>query len=751
MTEKCAVIIPVKDASWWTAWCLDELFQCVETADLGEVLVIDDGSAPPASAALRRICADRRGVRLLRNETSLGFGAACNLGAAESGSPYLLFLHADCLPTPGLIRKLIAILRADSRIGLVAPLANQMPGASLPLFPGRSYREMNELLTQAFADASPAEATGEACPLPGCCLLVSRECWNQTGGFATDFGLSRGEEADLQFRAMACGRRAVMALNAYVYHFGGSAVRGAAKALLATQENRRLLAKRHGRAYAAQQALCARNDAVAYALRRLATPDVPEPADVLFLLPGLSQTVGGIHVVVELTNELQRRGLRARFAVLGDLPPDGLRNYREPIFAGFYHFPDQTAFLAADGLRAKAVVATLFTTVGPAARFAARREIPLLYFIQGYEFFFNNGLFYREVAESYAVAVGGIVTSAWLESEVKRHAPHLRVKLLPLGVDRDIFYPADDERASDAKVTVRAPSSLVGEGWGGGDNSIRNPSFTPTLTLPHQGGRDETPSRERLHAKLRVAVALRSAPDKGQWVLTDVLDRLAKSSAPPALTVFAAAEYAPPPFWRDRPDTVWVQGPLDRAGIAERLRACDVLLDASFHEGFALMPLEAMACGATVIAADSGGILQYLRHGENGLVVSEVNKPEKYVQALERLAADRQELARLRRHALQTAQIFTKDAAVGAYENFFRDVLKTAAGGDRSLIPKTAAAAGVSSEARPVVGAAAVAPPSPGYARHWAYPLYALVKKTVPRRLRRALYFLVVNPKLPED
>jgi glycosyltransferase involved in cell wall biosynthesis len=46
-----------------------------------------------------------------------------------------------------------------------------------------------------------------------------------------------------------------------------------------------------------------------------------------------------------------------------------------------------------------------------------------------------------------------------------------------------------------------------------------------------------------------------------------------------------------------------------------------IFLSTSVHEGFSLTPLEAMACGATVVTTNAGGNMVYARHGENCLVV----------------------------------------------------------------------------------------------------------------------------------
>ncbi len=65
----------------------------------------------------------------------------------------------------------------------------------------------------------------------------------------------------------------------------------------------------------------------------------------------------------------------------------------------------------------------------------------------------------------------------------------------------------------------------------------------------------------------------------------------------------------------------WLHG---REGLARLLSAADVYAFASRHEGLALAPVEAMACGLPLVAADVSGVRDVLEHGEEdgGIVVA---------------------------------------------------------------------------------------------------------------------------------
>jgi hypothetical protein len=87
---------------------------------------------------------------------------------------------------------------------------------------------------------------------------------------------------------------------------------------------------------------------------------------------------------------------------------------------------------------------------------------------------------------------------------------------------------------------------------------------------------------------------------------------------------------------------------LDQADIRRQLAASDVFVLPSRHEGFAVAPMEAMACGRPVVACDASGIADLLAGGERaGGVIVPREDPEALAKALGRLLDDRALAARL--------------------------------------------------------------------------------------------------------
>ncbi len=105
---------------------------------------------------------------------------------------------------------------------------------------------------------------------------------------------------------------------------------------------------------------------------------------------------------------------------------------------------------------------------------------------------------------------------------------------------------------------------------------------------------------------------------------------------------------------------------LDRPLMCDYLAAADVYVLPSRHEGFPVAPLEAMACGLPLVAADAPGIPDILEAGEDsgGIQVSRENAPQ-LAQALVKILNQPDLRAKLRQNARQRIETCFSLTAVG--------------------------------------------------------------------------------------
>jgi N-acetyl-alpha-D-glucosaminyl L-malate synthase BshA len=108
--------------------------------------------------------------------------------------------------------------------------------------------------------------------------------------------------------------------------------------------------------------------------------------------------------------------------------------------------------------------------------------------------------------------------------------------------------------------------------------------------------------------------------------------------------------------------------------VASLLQGCELFLLPSTSESFGLAALEAMACGAVVVATRTGGLPEVIDDGRTGIL-----EPVGSVEAMGRRAVDvlrdAERLAEMRAAGIARAQEFSADRIVPMYEALYQEVL----------------------------------------------------------------------------
>jgi len=122
-------------------------------------------------------------------------------------------------------------------------------------------------------------------------------------------------------------------------------------------------------------------------------------------------------------------------------------------------------------------------------------------------------------------------------------------------------------------------------------------------------------------------------------------------------------------------DAVWFVGRRGRDRLKYYYSAADLFVTTPWYEPFGITPLEAMACGTPVIAANVGGLKFSVRDGETGYLVPP-NDPEALADTFHRLYSCRPLLDLFGRQALRHVhERFTWTHVAQGLSDLYRDVL----------------------------------------------------------------------------
>ena len=540
--------------------------------------------------------------------------------------------------------RLVACAEANPCIGLVGPLSNTASWQSIPdverdgdwatnpLPPGVTIDQMGQLAAHYSARLYP-----ELPFLNGFCLLLKRQLLAEIGLFDEEnFGAGYGEENDYALRARQAGWIITLADDAYVYHAQSRSYSGDRRKLLSERAGL-VLAQKHGSRPISQGLAECRESRVLNGLRARCRVMFEREmwlergvanfkgGRLLFILPVVNPG-GGANVIFDEAAAMRRMGVEVEIFNLVGHREAFEQNYGASDVPRRYGKREELVDLAG---QYEAVVATASGSVEWLALLADRPNPPVLgYYVQDFEPYM-----YPPGSQAYQNALASY-------------------SLLP----NLLCFTKTDWTRQEVQTQTGVVSQTVGA-------SLNIDLFRPR---PRAGESDREPP-------LKIMAMVRPRPPYRQAGLTmEILRRASKHYGARVEIVIFGVSLNDPEFAQLPRDFAWhLVGIINQQQVANLMNQADILADFSSHQAMGLTALEAMACGAAVIAPARGGAVTFARHEENSLVV-DTSSAEAGWQALQRLIEDAELRRRLQRTALvDVCQYYPERPAFNILQTLF--------------------------------------------------------------------------------
>ena len=235
-SPRVSVLVVVADSGALTR---ESVARALATPLAVECILVDNASSDGIPQALEGEYAGDDRFRVLYTGANLGFGPAVNRGAALARGDYLLVLNPDCLLEPDTLPRLLEVLAADPRNGLVGAVVCDSAGAADPASRRRDpllRRSLNTLTGRATREAEHPRFEGITIPGPmpdgaeeveavsGALMLLSRKVFASLHGFDENYFL-HCEDLDLCRRVRDAGYRVILAGDVRVLHGKGGSSR----------------------------------------------------------------------------------------------------------------------------------------------------------------------------------------------------------------------------------------------------------------------------------------------------------------------------------------------------------------------------------------------------------------------------------------------------------------------------------------------------------------------------------------------
>lgn len=218
------------------------LRQVLKQADVGEIVVMDNGERAQALEAVRAIAATDLRVRLVTGHGNIGFAAAVNRAVPGTSGEYVCLLQADTFLNDDTLALLLRALRGHGNDAIAAPLllnpdGSEQKGGRMRFMnaqnalveAGKVYKwSMQAKETRVFLHLTPTpESTVEVDAVGSACLLMKRDIFTRLGGMDEQFFL-HFEDMDFCQRASRANIARLFVPGAPVVHLRTSSRAGLA-------------------------------------------------------------------------------------------------------------------------------------------------------------------------------------------------------------------------------------------------------------------------------------------------------------------------------------------------------------------------------------------------------------------------------------------------------------------------------------------------------------------------------------------
>ncbi len=228
---KVSTIIVTWNCADYIVGCLESLRDHCDAAE-NHIIIVDNASIDPTVELVKQ---NEVKVDLIESPENLGFAKACNLGAANTESEYLLFLNPDTILLNDAIKTLADFLDSHKDTGVVGGKVLNPDGTLQPpcrrrfptirssvmrlfglskLFPAHRWSYCYEMSMEN------ADRAHEVDAVSGSFFIIRRSLFNELGGFDEDFFIF-GEDLDLCYRAKMKGWKIYYNPEAKVIHYRG--------------------------------------------------------------------------------------------------------------------------------------------------------------------------------------------------------------------------------------------------------------------------------------------------------------------------------------------------------------------------------------------------------------------------------------------------------------------------------------------------------------------------------------------------
>jgi ADP-heptose:LPS heptosyltransferase/GT2 family glycosyltransferase len=173
--------------------------------------------------------------KIIKNQSNLGYGGSCNVGASNALGKHLIFLNADTTLTENWLDPMIE-LHKDPTVGIVGNMQLKEGGnlhgtidsaGSEWLWHARSFVHIarhcykrKDISLPYYIDNCPQDVleVSEREMVTGCCFSIPKELFDYIGGFNPNYQIGYWEDSEMCMNIKELGYKVMFQPNSVIYH-----------------------------------------------------------------------------------------------------------------------------------------------------------------------------------------------------------------------------------------------------------------------------------------------------------------------------------------------------------------------------------------------------------------------------------------------------------------------------------------------------------------------------------------------------
>lgn len=218
---KVSVVIPSKDNPEVLATCIKSFAEKTSYKNY-ELILVDNGSNEQNKSIIKQLC-ERYHVAYYYEPMTFNFSKMCNLGVSKASGEFILLLNDDMeIVQPDWLTKMVgqAMQEGVGAVGakLLYPNSDLIQHVGITnLWVGPAHKLLKEHDDAQDYYYGRNMLTYDMIGVTAACLLISREIYDEVGGFCEDVAVSYND-VDFCFAVYEKGYRNVIRNDVVLYH-----------------------------------------------------------------------------------------------------------------------------------------------------------------------------------------------------------------------------------------------------------------------------------------------------------------------------------------------------------------------------------------------------------------------------------------------------------------------------------------------------------------------------------------------------